>query len=185
MEPTMQAGDVVVVSKYSYGYSRHSFPLSLPFFPGRIFYSEPKRGDLVVFKLPSNIRIDWVKRIIGLPGDKIQMKNGRLFINGEMVSREKMEDFVRTNKKGNLQRVTRYIESLPNGRTNTILEEFSDKGPLDSTKTYEVPPDHYFVMGDNRDNSLDSRVSPQVGFIPQENLVGEIKFIIGRHGIIK
>ena len=177
MIPTLLVGDYLFVSKYSYGYSKHSLPFSLPIIPGRIGFETPERGDVTVFKLPSDNKTDYIKRIIGLPGDKIWMKNGRLYINGEMVKREKTDDFIQTDDGGNLQRTTRYIETLPNGKTYTILEEWGDKGPLDNTGVYEVPADHFFAMGDNRDNSQDSRVRPQVGFIPKENLVGRAEIL--------
>tara|TARA_B100000315_G_C14587217_1_gene593691 strand:+ start:3667 stop:4410 length:744 start_codon:yes stop_codon:yes gene_type:complete len=177
MIPTLLVGDYLFVSKYSYGYSKHSLPFSLPLIPGRVGFENPERGDVAVFKLPSDNKTDYIKRIIGLPGDKIQMRNGRLFINGEMVKREQTDDFIQTDGGGNLRRTKRYIETLPNGKAHTILEEWGDKGPLDDTGIYEVPADHFFAMGDNRDNSQDSRVRPQVGFIPKENLVGRAEIL--------
>ncbi len=177
MIPTLLVGDYLFVSKYSYGYSKHSLPLSLPLIPDRVLFSEPERGDVTVFKLPSDNKTDYIKRIIGLPGDKIQMKNGRLFINGEIVKRERIEDLIQTDGNGNLRRSVRYSETLPNGKVHTILEEWGDKGPLDNTGIYEVPAEHYFAMGDNRDNSQDSRVRPQVGFIPKVNLVGRAEVL--------
>jgi signal peptidase I len=177
MNPTLLVGDYLFVSKFSYGYSKHSLPFSLPILPDRVLFEEPERGDVAVFKLPSDNKTDYIKRVIGLPGDKIQMKNGRLFINNKMVKREKIGDYIQTDDGGNLRRTVRYIETLPNGKTHEILEEWGDKGPLDNTGVYEVPAGHYFAMGDNRDNSQDSRVRPQVGFIPKENLVGRAEVL--------
>jgi signal peptidase I len=177
MMPTLLVGDYLFVSKFSYGYSKHSLPFSLPILPDRVLFEEPERGDVAVFKLPSDNETDYIKRVIGLPGDKIQMKNGRLFINNKMVKREKIGDYIQTDDGGNLRRTVRYIETLPNGKTHEILEEWGDKGPLDNTGVYEVPAGHYFAMGDNRDNSQDSRVRPQVGFIPKENLVGRAEVL--------
>ena len=177
MMPTLLVGDYLFVSKFSYGYSKHSLPFSFPILPDRVLFEEPERGDVAVFKLPTDNKTDYIKRVIGLPGDKIQMKNGRLFINNKMVKREKIGDYIQTDDGGNLRRTVRYIETLPNGKTHEILEEWGDKGPLDNTGVYEVPAGHYFAMGDNRDNSQDSRVRPQVGFIPKENLVGRAEVL--------
>ena len=176
MMPTLEIGDYLFVSKYSYGYSQHSLPLSMPLIPGRLFFSEPKRGDVAVFKLPSDNRTDYIKRIVGIPGDKIQMKNGRLQINGKTVNRRKIDQYVIPDNFGQNRRVTKYVETLPNGKAYTIME-MSDLGPLDNTGIYFVPEHHYFAMGDNRDNSQDSRVRPQVGFIPKKNLVGRAEVL--------
>jgi signal peptidase I len=177
MIPTLLVGDYLFVSKFSYGFSKHSLIFSLPLIPGRIWYTEPKRGDVAVFKLPSDNSTDYIKRIIGLPGEKIQMRNGRLFINGKIVQRERLKDFVQTSPNGNIKMTARYKEILPNGKSHDILEEWGDKGPLDNTGVYQVPSGHYFAMGDNRDNSQDSRVRPEVGFIPKENLVGRAEIL--------
>jgi len=176
MIPTLLVGDYLFVSKFSYGYSRHSLPLSLPLIPGRIFYTRPERGDVAVFKLPSDNKTDYIKRLIGLPGDTIQMRGGRLYINGKIVPRRRIEDFLDDEIPGRVRGIPQYIETLPNGRTHRILE-MSDEGPLDDTPAFKVPPGHFFAMGDNRDNSLDSRVPNRsglggVGFVPLENLVG-------------
>ena len=176
MLPTLEIGDYLFVSKYSYGYSRHSLPLSLPLIPGRVFFSNPERGDVAVFKLPSDNQTDYIKRIVGMPGDKIQMKNGRLHINGKAVKRRRVKDYTNPNKFGQFHSVARYLETLPNGKEHAIIE-VTDQGPLDNTGIYIVPDDHYFAMGDNRDNSQDSRVRPQVGFIPKENLVGRAEIL--------
>ena len=178
MKPMMKAKDIIIVSKFSYGFSRHSLPFSLPLISERILFSEPERGDVIVFKLPSNNRTDYIKRVIGLPNDKIQMKNGRLFLNGTLIEREKIEDFIHADGVGRRRKPPSYIETLPNGNKYGVLEEWGDKGPLDNTGVYEVPTNHYFALGDNRDNSQDSRVHPQVGFIPKANLIGKVKFVI-------
>ncbi len=182
MIPTLLVGDYLFVSKYSYGYSRHSLPLGpyLPMIPGRFLMSEPERGDVAVFKLPSDNSTDYIKRIIGLPGDKIQVRLGRLWINGEEVKRERVEDFVFTAGNGHITRIAQFLETLPNGRRHRILE-MSDSAQLDNTQVYTVPKGHFFAMGDNRDNSLDSRVLNGVGFVPAENLVGRAEFLFFSH----
>lgn len=175
MIPTLLVGDYLFVSKYSYGYSRYSLPLSPALFKGRIFGSLPKRGDVAVFKLPRDNSTDYIKRIVGLPGDKIQMKGGQLFINGAQVSRVAAGDAV---AEGDGPRILlkRYLETLPGGKQHYILKA-SDNEPLDNTIEYAVPDGYVFAMGDNRDNSLDSRVLNAVGFIPVENLVGRAEFL--------
>ena len=180
MKPTLLVGDYLFVSKYSYGYSRHSLPLSLPLIPGRIFMTEPERGDVAVFKLPKDNSTDYIKRIIGLPGDKIQVRRGRLWINGKEVVRKRVEDFVSSSGYGHITRRAQFIETLPNGRRHRILEE-SDSAQLDNTQIYTVPKRHFFAMGDNRDNSLDSRVLDGVGFVPAENLVGRAEILFFSH----
>ncbi|MFQ5783453.1 MAG: signal peptidase I [Alphaproteobacteria bacterium] len=176
MIPTLLVGDYLFVAKFSYGYSRYSLPFSLPLFSGRIFADPPERGDVAVFKLPRDNSTDYIKRIIGLPGDRIQVTGGVLFINGEPIPRERIEDFVETDAFGNTRRVTQYRETLPNGHSYRVLDR-TINGRLDNTGVYEVPKGHYFAMGDNRDNSLDSRVLDGVGFIPAENLVGRADII--------
>ena len=175
MIPTLLVGDYLFVSKASYGYSKHSLPLSMPLIKGRIFYTEPKRGDVIVFKLPSDNRTDYIKRLIGLPGDRIQMKAGRLYINGEMVERTFVERFVQRDSTGAAVRYDKYTETLPNGVQHTILE-MRDDMPYDNTSEFVVPEDHFFMMGDNRDNSMDSRVL-KIGFVPKVNLIGKAKFL--------
>jgi signal peptidase I len=175
MIPTLLVGDYLFVSKYSYGYSRFSLPLSPPLFSGRIFGHLPKRGDVAVFKLPRDTSTDYIKRIIGLPGDRIQMKGGELYINGTQVQRQPAGDYTATDV-GPPMVLKRYLETLPNGVQHYILKE-SDDGPLDNTQEYLVPEGDVFAMGDNRDNSLDSRVLNAVGFIPLENLVGRAEFL--------
>ncbi len=176
MIPTLLIGDYLFVSKFSYGYSKHTVAFGMPLFEGRILGGLPERGDVAVFKLPRDNKTDYIKRVIGLPGDSIQMIGGLLHINGQPVKRERIEDYVAQDGLGRTVRTTQYVETLPNGRTHRIIEE-SDNGPLDNTPVYKVPEGHVFMMGDNRDNSLDSRVPAQVGFVPVENLVGRAEFL--------
>ena len=175
MLPTLLIGDYLFVSKFSYGYSKHSLPFSLPLIPGRVLESVPERGDVMVFKLPSDNKTDFIKRIIGLPGDEIQVTGGILHINGKPVERKRVEDFVSTDDFGTTRRVPRFLETRPNGVQHYILEE-SDNDPMDNTRVYKVPEGMYFAMGDNRDRSNDSRYS-DVGFIPSVNLVGRAEFL--------
>ncbi|SER02753.1 signal peptidase I Serine peptidase. MEROPS family S26A [Faunimonas pinastri] len=176
MLPTLKVGDYLFVSKFSYGYSRYSFPVDFSFIHGRVFGSEPKRGDVVVFREPSHPDTDFIKRCIGLPGDKIQMRNSVLYINGEPVKREQEADFDGRNQYGQQGKIRRYRETLPNGVSYDTLD-MTDHGEMDNTLVYEVPPDHYFMMGDNRDNSEDSRYLDVVGYVPAENLVGRAERI--------
>jgi signal peptidase I len=174
MRPTLLEGDYLFVSKYAYGYSHHSFPFSPKLFSGRIWAGEPERGDVAVFKFPPNPEIDYIKRIIGLPGDKVQMKEGVLFINGEAVKREKTGQIDNFDVTEVPQPVDVYQETLPNGVSYDTLDISS--GTLgDETREFSVPEGHYFAMGDNRDNSSDSRFT--VGFVPAENLVGRANVI--------
>ncbi len=172
MFPTLLVGDYLFVSKPAYGYSKHSIPFGLADFEGRVMRDEPKRGDVVVFKLPTNTSVDYIKRIVGMPGETIQMRQGRLYINGELVEREAV-GYVESDGNNEYQRraTIEYIETLPGGIMHRIYED-GDDGDLDNTKLFSVPENHYFVMGDNRDNSQDSRVQSLVGFVPFENLVG-------------
>ena len=178
MQPTLGIGDLLLATKFSYGYSRYSLPFWAPPVDGRLFGRSPQRGDVAVFREPSDPKVDFIKRIVGLPGDQIQVKEGILYINGQAVQRQKIDDYVDDNG----ERLNQYIETLPNGVQHHILER-SDDGPLDNTGIYVVPPDHYFAMGDNRDNSQDSRVlgsngePPPVGYVPAENLIGRAEFI--------
>jgi signal peptidase I len=178
MIPTLEVGDTFVASKYAYGYSRFSLPpfLSekLSFLPaGRIFSFAPKRGDVVIFKMPRDLQTDYVKRVIGLPGDRIQMIAGRLYINGAIVEREQVAPYEIVGQLGKPFAAAHYIETLPGGSRHEIIEIEGDKGFLANTPVFETPQGHYFVMGDNRDNSTDSRVPPEkggVGFVPRDNL---------------
>lgn len=185
MKETLLVGDYLFVSKYSYGYSRYSFPFGLEFFQGRLWASDPERGDIAVFKLPRDGKTDYIKRVIGLPGDKVQMVEGVLHINGESVKRERIDNFVEPNGFGGQDSIVRYRETLPNGVTYEALDRVSN-GTYDNTKIYEVPEGYYFMMGDNRDNSTDSREQGPlgVGFVPLENFVGraEIKFFSVEEG---
>jgi signal peptidase I len=179
MKATLLVGDYLFVSKYSYGYSHFSIPLSPPLFSGRIFGSEPTRGDIVVFRQPKDDSVDFIKRVIGLPGDRIQMKDGLLYINDKPVQRERVSDFIGENPCGppeEIARVKRWKETLPNGVSYETLD-CQDNGFYDNTIEYQVPPGHFFMMGDNRDNSSDSRVESVVGYVPFENIVGRAQMI--------
>jgi len=171
MFPTLLVGDYLFVEKYSYGYSQFSFPVLIPGFNGRIFEQMPKRGDVAVFRHPVKEDIDYIKRIIGLPGDVIQVKDGILNINDKPI----MRDF-RTSESEEDVLYKKYIETLPEGVQHYIYER-SDDDFFDNTDKYTVPNGYYFVMGDNRDSSLDSRAQDQVGFIPAPNLIGRAWFI--------
>jgi signal peptidase I len=176
MIPTLLIGDYLFVSKYSYGYSRYSFPFGLDLFSGRIWAAEPERGDVVVFKLPRDNETDYIKRVIGLPGDEVQMVDGVLKINGDAVDKEKVDDVVLPAAGGRNRTFTRYMETLPNGVSYPVLDLV--KGSIgDNTEVYKVPEGHYFMMGDNRDNSTDSRFLSEVGFVPFENFVGKAQVI--------
>jgi signal peptidase I len=180
MIPTLDIGDFLFVSKYAYGYSNHSLPFSPPLFHGRIFFSPPKRGDVVVFKLPRDGQTDYIKRVIGLPGDTIQVKEARLYINGTIVPREPIAPMQEEDLFGRTHDVATYKETLPGGVTHTIIQIEGDNGFYDNTAVYTVPPENYFMMGDNRDNSTDSRVAPDeggVGYVPAEDLVGRAELI--------
>jgi signal peptidase I len=176
MVPTLLIGDYLFVSKFSYGYSRYSLPFGLPLWQGRIFFHDPHRGDVVVFKLPADPSVDYIKRIIGLPGDTIQMKQGRLYVNDQIVSREPT-DRCRDPDDPRSAAYQHYLETLPNGVRHCILE-LGDDRLLDNTEAFHVPPSHFFMMGDNRDNSADSRdPASGVGYVPAENLIGRAQFL--------
>ncbi len=193
MVPTLLVGDYLFVSKFSYGYSRYSLPFGLPLLSGRVFLNPPKRGDVVVFKLPCDFpqldaataavyrarcdtSTDFIKRVVGLPGDKIQMKDGILNINGQPIKRDRIEPYF-YSEDGRTTTYTQYLETLPNSYQHKIIE-ISDDQPLDNTDVFTVPSGDYFMMGDNRDDSADSRdPTSGVGFVPAENLVGRAEFI--------
>jgi signal peptidase I len=178
MRPTLLVGDYIFVSKFAYGYSRFSLPFSARLPSGRIFAAEPALGDVVVFRVPKGA-VDYVKRVAGLPGDRIQMKQGELYINDVPVKRERLadvdgqQDACGTESRAH---VKRWRETLPNGASYETLD-CMDNSPLDNTNVYTVPERHFFALGDNRDNSTDSRVLSQVGYIPFENLIGRVSLI--------
>jgi signal peptidase I len=189
MYPTLKVGDYIFVSKLSYGYGQYSFNFSLGLFgkelvsccpldfKGRVVLADtPKRGQVAVFKLPTDTNIDYIKRVIGLPGDHIQMRDGVLYINGQAVKKERIEDYSDPDERGLQSPVPQYVETLPNGVQYHVLDT-QPMGAADNTDEYIVPPDHYFMMGDNRDNSQDSRYLNVVGYVPLENFVGRADII--------
>lgn len=187
MLPTLQIGDYIFVNKPSYGYSRYSFPFGtvVDYTGGkRVWADAPKRGDVIVFRLPSNPGIDYIKRLVGLPGDRIQVTDGLLHINGTAVKLERIEDYSDVQEDGSVKAIRRYIETLPEGVQHMVLDErpFGNMDPSgfdsDNTPEYIVPEGHYFFMGDNRDNSIDSRYQVDgPAFVPAENLVGRADII--------
>ena len=179
MEPTLLEGDYIIVSKYAYGWSRHSIPFSPPIIKGRIMEKQPQRGDVVVFKLPRDGRTDYIKRVVGLPGDTVQITNGVLVINGQPAPQAALAPVQLDSAFGMPRRVDQYRETLPGGR-NHISYSFGPDGEVDNTGVYNVPAGHYFMMGDNRDNSVDSRYPMEtgVGYVPAENLVGKAEIIL-------
>ena len=183
MEPTLLVGDRLFVSKYSYGYSKHSFPFSPPIYNKRVFAKEPNRGDLVVFKTPSDNRTDYIKRLIGLPGDVIQFVNGDIFLNNKKLQKKKInENF--SIRCGNMDfPVNIYEETLPNGVKYKAV--YSSLGTLKNTDEFIVPKEHYFFLGDNRDCSKDSRFLSEVGYVNKINLVGKAKIIFFSNDTIK
>lgn len=178
--PTLLIGDYLFVSKYSYGYSKFSIPFAPDIFNGRILSSDPKRGDIAVFKLPRDGSTDYIKRVIGLPGDKVQWIEGRLYINGQVAERERVASIRTRDADGREAEVPTYRETLPGGVSYQIIERDGDRGYYDNTSVYEVPEGHYFMIGDNRDNSTDSRVASVdqgVGYVPLENFVGRAELV--------
>ena len=174
MRPTMLEVDYLFVTKWAYGYSKHSLPFSPDLFSGRIFGSDPERGDVVVFKFPPNPSLDYIKRVIGLPGDTVQMRDGQLFINGDAVPREKVGEINNPDITEVNRPVEVWRETLPNGVSYDTLD-LTPEGIGDNTREFVVPAGHYFMMGDNRDNSTDSRFN--VGFVPEDHLVGRANII--------
>ena len=179
MEPALFEGDYIIVSKFTYGYSRHSIPFSPPVFNGRVLERSPRRGDVVVFKLPRDDRTDYIKRLVGLPGDRIQVKGGALSINGQQLDREQLTPDTETSPYGPSLEVPRVRETFPDGKTVTTYDRY-ENGEVDNTDVYVVPAGHYLMMGDNRDNSVDSRYPEAigVGMVPAENLVGKAELIL-------
>ena len=175
MEPTLLIGDRIFVSKFTYGYSKHSFPFSPPFFKERIFEKKPNYGDLVVFKTPADNRTDYIKRLIGMPGDTIQFQNGKLLLNNNQIPSVKIEKEYKIRCGPFLPDVTAYRETLPNGKN--YIAVFNKNGTMKNTDIYKVPLNHYFFLGDNRDCSKDSRYLSSVGYVSNENLVGNAKII--------
>jgi signal peptidase I len=176
MKSTLLVGDYLFVSKMSYGYSRHSIPGGLNLFSGRILATPPKRGDVAVFKLPRDPSMDFIKRVVGLPGEEIQVRNGVVYINGQPVPKRKVGEWESPDEFGTVAKYERYEETLPNGVKHLTLDRTPD-GRFDNTSVYKVPEGHYFMMGDNRDESNDSRARGDVGFIPVENFVGRAEII--------
>ncbi|MDP3173652.1 MAG: signal peptidase I [Phenylobacterium sp.] len=183
MEPNLYQGDYLVVSKFSYGWSHHSIPFSPPIFKGRILDRTPERGDIVVFKLPRDGHTDYIKRIIGLPGDRVQMKADRLYVNDMPAPRREETAIQGVGDNASGLDVEHFRETLPGGRSY-LTNDFGPGGELDDTEVFVVPAGHYFVMGDNRDNSQDSRLPAAigVGFVPAENLVGKAQIVLGSWG---
>lgn len=182
MENTLLIGDYLFVEKYAYGYSKHSFPFSNTFplsrLPsGRVLAAQPRRGDVIVFKFPPDKSTDYIKRVIGIPGDKVQMINGQLWLNDKAIPKLPAADYVETDEYGVVRHIKRYRETLPGGKSYYVLDRM-ENGPGDNTQPYVVPAGHYFMMGDNRDNSADSRLEVGgFGFVPAENLEGKAEFI--------
>ncbi|MET3661336.1 signal peptidase I [Aquamicrobium ahrensii] len=174
MRPTLLEGDYLFVTKWSYGYSRYSLPFSPNLFSGRIWGGEPQRGDVAVFKFPPNPSIDYIKRVVGLPGDKVQVRGGQLFLNDVAVPRERIGQIDNPDITEVSRPVDVYRETLPNGVSYETLD-LTPNGIGDDTREFIVPEGHYFMLGDNRDNSADSRFS--VGFVPYDHLVGRANII--------
>ena len=180
MIPTLLVGDYLFVTKYSYGYSRYSFPFGLAPIKDRVFSGDrkPQRGQVAVFRLPSDTSVDYIKRVIGLPGDRVQVRHGLLHINGKPIERRMIGNGVQAASRGG-QISTLYEEILPEGKIH-VIQEISDQQMFDNTPEFVIPAGHYFMMGDNRDNSRDSR-SSSVGFVPLENFIGEAQFLFFSH----
>ncbi len=179
MIPTLLVGDYLFVSKYSYGYSKYSFPFGVVPISDRVLYKTPKRGDVIVFRKPGDESIDYIKRLVGLPNDTIQIKEGILFINSKKIKRIKTNIGIMKNIFGDEKVFTQYTETYDDTNFHQIIEA-SDNDPFDDTIEFKVPADHFFFMGDNRDNSRDSR-TPEVGFVPKKNLIGKAEIIFFSH----
>ena len=175
MEPTLLVGDRIFVSKYNYGYSKHSFPFSPPIIKNRIFYTKPNYGDLIVFKTPSDNRTDFIKRLIGFPGDEIQLRNGDLYVNNKKIIKTKIQIKSDTRCGGNKIEVNEYKEEHLNETNYNIV--YKVDGSMINSDVYKVPKDHFFFLGDNRDCSSDSRFLSNVGYVHQNNLVGKARII--------
>ncbi len=182
LEPGILAGDYIVVARYPYGFSRYSlphaagwpYPLAGPLLPGML----PKRGDIAVFKLPTDEATDYIKRVVGLPGDTVQMIGGALVINGQPVKRERIADYEALDTFDRPVKVAQYAETLPGGATFPVIERDGHRGFWDNTEAYTVPAGHVFTLGDNRDNSTDSRDLQSVGYVPTQNLIGRADFVL-------
>jgi signal peptidase I len=179
MIPSLLVGDYLFVSKYSYGYSKYSFPFGVVPITDRIFEKSPKRGDIIVFRKPGDETIDYIKRLVALPNDTVQVKNGVLYINKKMVERTKSNVGIMKNNFGDEKIFTQYKETFDGLNFHEIIEA-SDQDLFDDTIEFKVPDNHFFFMGDNRDNSRDSR-SPEVGFVPKRNLIGKAQIIFFSH----
>ena len=175
MEPNLLVGDRLFVSKYSYGFSKHSFPFSPNLFKGRILFSEPKRADVVVFKTPADNRTDYIKRLIGLPGDSIQFINGDIYLNNNQILKTKSKKYSKINCGNVILEINAFEEKLPNSKT--YIAVYDKKNTYINSDKFTVPKDHYFFLGDNRDCSKDSRYLTSVGYVHKDNLVGKARII--------
>ena len=176
MEPTLLVGDRIFASKYNYGFSKHSFPFSPPLFKGRILFSEPEYGDLIIFKTPTDNRTDYIKRLIGFPGDEIKFTDGDIYINGQKIERKVINNnfLIRCGGAGT-EKVIAYKETLPNGKE--YIAVYNKLGTMKNSDKYVVPREHYFFLGDNRDCSRDSRFLSSVGYVHKNNLIGKARII--------